>query len=75
MCNCVFRCRPTDVFLGSCKYSRTSSMTKCPLAWMVKWSRGEGVNVIRYGVMANIVASHATARGSIPRVGTPFYLS
>ena len=26
--------------------------------------------VIRYGVVANIIASHAIARGSIPRVGT-----
>ena len=25
---------------------------------------------IRYGVMANIAAFHAAARGSIPRVGT-----
>jgi hypothetical protein len=25
---------------------------------------------IRYGVVANIIASHAIARGSIPRVGT-----
>ena len=27
---------------------------------------------IRYGVVANIIASHAIARGSIPRVGTLF---
>ena len=26
--------------------------------------------VIRYGVVANIIASHAIARGSIPRVGS-----
>ena len=29
----------------------------------------EHVIVIRYGVVANIIASHAIARGSIPRVG------
>ena len=25
--------------------------------------------MVRYGVVANIIASHAIARGSIPRVG------
>lgn len=28
------------------------------------------LRVFRYGVVANIIASHAIARGSIPRVGT-----
>ena len=27
---------------------------------------------VRYGVVANIIASHAIARGSIPRVGNKF---
>ena len=30
--------------------------------------------MIRCGVVANIIASHAIARGSIPRVGIPFFL-
>jgi hypothetical protein len=30
---------------------------------------------IRYGVVANIIASHAIARGSIPRVGTFYRLT
>ena len=29
----------------------------------------QAVLIIRYGVVANIIASHAIARGSIPRVG------
>ncbi len=29
----------------------------------------KGFPYIRYGVVANIIASHAIARGSIPRVG------
>ena len=49
---------------------------------MLRWAGGEKtlqysswnlcclfVNCIRYGVVANIIASHAIARGSIPRVG------
>ena len=31
---------------------------------------GFGGSTIRYGVVANIIASHAIARGSIPRVGS-----
>ena len=27
------------------------------------------LSILRYGVVANIIASHAIARGSIPRVG------
>ena len=30
------------------------------------------LSIVRYGVVANIIASHAIARGSIPRVGTSF---
>ena len=31
------------------------------------------LNRLRYGVVANIIASHAIARGSIPRVGMKSY--
>ena len=36
---------------------------------------GEPTSSIRYGVTANIAAFHAAARGSIPRIGVPFFRS
>ena len=53
----------TSLRPGMCKVqvSQTVSLMGCFTAMQVN---------IRYGVVANIIASHAIARGSIPRVGS-----
>ena len=46
-----------------------SRATTSSSAERVHGNDGIKMDVIRYGVVANIIASHAIARGSIPRVG------